>query len=105
MGFPTFKICPPGMPMYLPVSVLVLQTAVPLLIRLSRKYRPAGSGSSYLPASITLLAEALKCLVAFAFMARARGRRMRGHRRSTLPWGEVVLATAKRFREAVVELR
>jgi hypothetical protein len=69
-----------------------------------------------LPASITLLAEAVKCLVAFAFMVQARAQRMRttGHSKqqlrrgggsALLPWGEVVLATARRFRQAVFELR
>lgn len=65
-----FKICPPGMPVYLPLSVLVLQTSVPLLIRLSRKFRHDG-GAGYLPASITLLAELAKCVLAFGFMVKA----------------------------------
>ena len=88
------NVCPPGMPLYLPVSMLALQTAVPLLIRLSRKQ----GSQSYHPASVTLVAELLKSALAMSFMLRSSG------------WGrkspvDAVQDTAKRFAVALQKLR
>lgn len=57
------------------LSVLALQTAMPILIRCSRRSR-TGKGSTtatsqYNPASITLLAEIIKCMLAFGLIYRA----------------------------------
>ena len=64
------KLWPQGLPWYLPLSVLALQTTIPLLIRHTR--RPTTDGSpQYHPASVTLLAELCKCLAAFGFIYHA----------------------------------
>jgi len=67
------KLWPQGLPWYLPLSVLALQTTIPLLIRHTR--RPTTDGSpQFQPASVTLLAELCKFLAAFGFIYRATKR-------------------------------
>lgn len=88
----------------LPFAVLFLQTSMPLLIRHTRK----GSADAppvelYHPASLTLLAELTKCVVAFSFMyAEARRDHQRGGLASVRA---AVWETRRRFLAAVWRLR
>jgi len=89
------KLWPQEIPLYLPISILFLQTAIPLLIRHTR--HPNTSESSlYHPASITLWAELFKCLVAFGYLYSA----IRGDLFETTRL-EALSATVRRFRGAV----
>lgn len=93
------KLWPQGLPLYLPLSVLFLQTTIPLLIRHSR--RPTTDGSPpYHPASVTLLAELCKCLAAFGFIYRATKRQQPKASR----W-EALGAAGRTFTAAIWRLR
>ncbi len=89
------KLWPQGLPVYLPLSVLFLQTTMPLLIRHTRK--PSADGSpQYHPASVTLLAELVKCLTAFAFICRITRRQ-----RPTASVRDTVKEAGQRFTRAI----
>lgn len=60
---PSLALWPKGLPVYLPLSVLTLQTTMPLLIRLSRKRKGEGV-VHYNAAVMTLAAELVKTAVA-----------------------------------------
>jgi len=89
-------VWPRCLPEYLPMSVLFLQTALPLLIRQTRRQHTYES-SNYHPASVTLLAELCKCLVAFGFTYRI-GRRQQPEATSLTAMSK----TARKFREAIL---
>jgi hypothetical protein len=86
------------MPLFLPITVLTLQTAVPLLIRATRKH--AAEGEGYSPASLTLVGEVLKMSIALICMVWHEGER---HKEMTLR-GSIIEAT-RRFSYAAKELR
>jgi hypothetical protein len=65
---PLCQLFPAELPMALPLAVLGLQTALPIMIRLSRSLRPPGT-ASYNPGSLTLMAELLKCSASLACMS------------------------------------
>lgn len=88
----------------LPLAVLFLQTGMPLLIRHTRK---SSAKELYHPASLTLLAEVTKCVVAFGFMyAEARYDQLVLHQRGGFASvRKAVWETGRRFLAAVWRLR
>ena len=89
----------------LPLAVLFLQTGMPLLIRHTRK---SSAEDLYHPASLTLLAEVTKCIVAFAFMyaeARREQQLLLHQRGGFASVRKAVWETGRRFLAAVWRLR
>ena len=89
------RLWPRNLPLYLPMSVLFLQTASPLLIRHTRRLN-TDETSPYHPASVTLLAELCKVLVAFGSIYRTiRGQQLEA---TSL---EIFTTTVRNFASAI----
>jgi hypothetical protein len=97
---PLCQCLPADLPVALPLGVLILQTAIPIMIRMSRSMR-AADAQSYNPGSLTFMAEVLKCSASMGFMYA--GTLASEPPASTL--GQAYTVTFQRFRRASVELR